>query len=148
MGKARQGWVKSLGLNRLNNLGGVWALGVISSCLAPGPGMMKAGLCTQVSAYHVACLLLSLTSVQFSSVAQSCLTLCDLMNHSMAGLRVHHQLPEYSQTHVHQVGDAIQPSHPLCTLLILPSIFPSIRVFSNESTLRMRWPNIGVSASA
>ena len=52
-------------------------------------------------------------SVQFSSVAQSCLTLCDPMNRSMPGLPVHHQLPESTQTHVHQVDDAIQPSHPL-----------------------------------
>ena len=52
-------------------------------------------------------------SVQFSSVAQLCPTLCDSMNHSMQGLPVHHQLPEFTQTHVHQVGDAIQPSHPL-----------------------------------
>ena len=52
-------------------------------------------------------------SDQFSSVAQSCLTLCDTMNHSTPGLPVHHQLPELTQTHVHWVGDAIQPSHPL-----------------------------------
>ena len=52
-------------------------------------------------------------SVQFSSVAQLCLSLCDPMNHSMPGLPVHHQLPEFTQTHVHRVGDAIQPSHPL-----------------------------------
>ena len=52
-------------------------------------------------------------SVQFSSVAQLCPTLCDPMNCSMAGLPVHHQLPEFTQTHVHRVGDAIQPSHPL-----------------------------------
>ena len=50
---------------------------------------------------------------KFSSVAQSCLTLCDPMNHSMPGLSVHHQLPDSTQTHVHRVGDAIQPSHPL-----------------------------------
>ena len=50
---------------------------------------------------------------QFSSVTQSCLTLCDPMNHSMPGLPVHDQLPEFTQTHVHRVGDAIQPSHPL-----------------------------------
>ena len=54
-----------------------------------------------------------LPSVQFSSVAQSCLTLCDPMNHSTPGLPVHHQLLECTQTHVHQVGVAIQPSHPL-----------------------------------
>ena len=52
-------------------------------------------------------------SVQFSSVAQSCPTLCDPMNYSTPGLPVHHQLPEFTQTHVHRVGDAIQPSHPL-----------------------------------
>ena len=50
--------------------------------------------------------------VQFSSFAQSCLSLCDPMNCSMPGLPVHHQLPEFTQTHVHRVGDAIQPSHP------------------------------------
>ena len=78
-------------------------------------------------------------SVQFSSVAQSCPTLCD-MNCSTAGFPVHHQLPGFTQTHVHRVGDAIQPSHPLCPRLLLPPLPPSIRVFSNESTLRMRWP--------
>ena len=51
--------------------------------------------------------------VQFSSVTQSCLTLCDPMNRSTLGLPVHHQLPEFTQTHAHQVSDAIQPSHPL-----------------------------------
>ena len=76
-------------------------------------------------------------SFQFSSVTQSCPTLCDPMNRSMLGILVHHQLPESTQTHVHRVGDAIQPSHPL---LLLPSIFPSIRVFSNESALCIRWP--------
>ena len=56
---------------------------------------------------------IALSSVQFSSVTQSCLTLCGPMNHSMPGLPVHHQLPESTQTYVHWVGDAIQPSHPL-----------------------------------
>ena len=77
---------------------------------------------------------------QISSVSQSCPTLCDIMNRSMPGLPVHHQLLESTQTHVHQVGDAIQPSYPLSSLLLLPPIRPSIRVFSNESTLHMRWP--------
>ena len=81
-----------------------------------------------------------LTSVQVSSVAQSCPTLCDPMNRSMPGLPVHHQLPQFTQTHVHRVGDAIQPSHPCRPLLLLPPIPPSIRVFSNESILCMRWP--------
>ena len=62
------------------------------------------------------------------------------MNRSMPGLPVCHQLPEFTQTHVHRVGDTIQPSHPLSSLLLLPPILPRIRVFSNESTLRMRWP--------
>ena len=61
------------------------------------------------------------------------------MNRITPGLPVHHQLPEFTQTHVHPVGDAIQPSHPLSSLLLLPPFPPSIRVFSNESTLRMRW---------
>ena len=55
----------------------------------------------------------NIASVQFSSVTQSCPTLCDPMNRSTPGLPVHHQLPEFTQTHVHGVGDAIQPSHPL-----------------------------------
>ena len=62
------------------------------------------------------------------------------MNCSTAGLPVHHQPLESTQTHVHGVGDAIQPSHPLSSPLLLPSIFSSIRVFSNESALRIRWP--------
>ena len=78
--------------------------------------------------------------IQFSSVTQSCPTLCDPMNHSTPGLPVHHQLPEFTQTHVHRVRDAIQPSHLLSSPSPLPPIPPSIRVFSNESTLRMRWP--------
>ena len=79
-------------------------------------------------------------SVQFSSVTQLCPTLCNPMNCSTPGLPVHHQLLEFTQTHVHQVGDAIQPSHPLSSPLLLPQIRPSIRVFSNESPLCMRWP--------
>ena len=77
---------------------------------------------------------------QLSSVAQSCPTLCDPMNYSSPGLPVHHQLPDFTQTHVHRVSDP--SSHLiLCRpLLRLPLIPPSIRVFSNESTLRMRWP--------
>ena len=77
---------------------------------------------------------------QFSSVAQSCLTLCDPMDCSTPGFPVLHQFPELTQTHVHPVSDAIQPSHPLASLLFLPSIFPSIRVFSNESALHRWWP--------
>ena len=79
-------------------------------------------------------------SVQFSSATQLCLTLCDPMDWSTPGCPVHYQLPELAQTHVHQVSDVIQPSHSLSPLLLLPSIFPSIRVFSNESVLHISWP--------
>ena len=79
-------------------------------------------------------------SVQFSSVAQSCPTLHDPMDCSTPGLPVHHHLPKFTQTHVHWVSDAIQPFHSLSSLLLPPSIFPSIRVFSNESVLCIRWP--------
>ena len=65
-------------------------------------------------------------------------TLCDPMDCSTPGLPVHRQLPEFTQTRVHGVSDGIRLSHSLCTLL-LPSIFPSIRVFSNESVLHIRW---------
>jgi len=74
-----------------------------------------------------------------SSIAQLCPTLCNAKECSTPGFPVHHQLLELAQTHVHQVSDAIQPSHPLSSLL-LPSIFPSIRVFSSESVLRIIWP--------
>ena len=77
------------------------------------------------------------------SVAQSCPTLCDPMNCSTPGFPVLHHLPEFVQTHVHW---SVMPSNHLilcCPLLLLPSIFPSIRVFSSESALRIRWPKYG-----
>ena len=74
------------------------------------------------------------------SVTQSCPTLCAPMDCSMPGLPVLHHLLELAQTHVHWVGDAIQSSYPLSSLLLLPSIFPSIKVFSNKSAVRIRWP--------
>ena len=92
------------------------------------------------------------TSVQFSSVIKLCLTLSDPMDCSTPGFPVHHQLLEFTQTHVLQVGDAIQPPLPLLSAYLLPSIFPSIRVFSNESCLHIRWPkywsfSISISSS-
>ena len=75
-----------------------------------------------------------------SSVAQSCPTLCDPMNCSTPGFPVHHQLWEFTETHVHRVRDAIQPSHPLSSPSPLAPNPSQIRVFSNESTLCMRWP--------
>ena len=78
---------------------------------------------------------------RFSSVQLlSCVRLCDRMNRSTPGLPVHHQLPEFTQNHIHWVGDAIQPSHPLLSPYSPAPIPPSIKVFSNESTLHMRWP--------
>ena len=74
------------------------------------------------------------------SISQSVQSLSCVLNRSMPGLPVHHQLPEFTQTHVHRIGDAIQLSHPLRPLPLLPPIPPSIRVFSNESTLHIRWP--------
>ena len=79
-------------------------------------------------------------SVQFSSVAESSLILCEPVDCTTPCFPVHHQLPELTQTHVHRVSDAIQPSHPLLSPLLPPSIFPSIRGFSKESALCIRWP--------
>ena len=79
-------------------------------------------------------------SVQFSSDTQSCPTFCDPMNLSTPGLPVHHQLLESTQTYVHE---SVMPSNLLILcrpLLLLPSIFPSIGVFSDESALHIRWP--------
>ena len=85
------------------------------------------------------CNTIQVTGIQFSSVAQSCLTLCGPMDCSTPGLSVHHQLPGLAQTHVHE---SVMPSNHLIFCphhLLLPSTFPSIRVFFNESVLRIRW---------
>ena len=80
--------------------------------------------------------------VSTQSVLFSCSVMsdCDPMDCSTPGFPVHHQLPEFAQTHVHQVRDAIQPSHPLSCPSPVLSVFPSMRVFSNESVLHIRWP--------
>ena len=84
------------------------------------------------------------TGFYYCSVTKSWLsksqTLCNLMDCNTPGFPVLHYLPEFAHTHVLWVGDAIQPPHPLCPLLLLPSIFTSIRVFSKEPTLLIRWP--------
>ena len=90
------------------------------------------------SSLYLICMLRG--QVQFSSVAQSCPTHCDPMDCSTPGLPVHHQLLEFTQTHVHWVDDASNHLILCCPLLLLSSIFPSIRIFSNESVLPMRWP--------
>ena len=79
-------------------------------------------------------------SVQFSSVTQSCPTLCDPVNHSTPGLPVCHQLPEFIQTHARQVGDAIQPSHRLSSPSPPAFHLSQHRVFYSDSVLRIRWP--------
>ena len=88
---------------------------------------------------------------QFSSVAQLCLILCDPMNRSTPGLPVHHQLPESTQTHVHWVGDAIQPSHPLSSPVIpfssCPQSFPASRSFPMSQHFTRGGQSIEVSAS-
>ena len=78
--------------------------------------------------------------LQFSSAAQSCLILCDPVDCCMPSFPVHHQLPELAETHVHQLGDAIQPSHPLSSPSLPASFFHRIRVFSSVSVLCIRWP--------
>ena len=74
-------------------------------------------------------------------VTKLCSTLCYPMDCGMPAFPVLHYLPNFAQTHVQWVSDAIQPSHPLLPPSILPSIYPSIRAFSNELTLCIRWPN-------
>ena len=76
----------------------------------------------------------------FNSVVQSCPILYSPTDCSTSGFPVHHQFLELAQIHVHQVSDAIQPSYPLSSPFLLPSIFPSMRVFSNESVLCTKWP--------
>ena len=89
------------------------------------------------------------TSVQFSSVTQSCPTLCDLMNCSTLGLPVHHHLPEFTQTHVHRVRNAIQPSHPRSSLSpTVPNPSQHQSLFQWVNFFAWGGQNTGVSASA
>ena len=81
-----------------------------------------------------------LTFCHCCSVTKSRLTLCDPIECSTPGFLVLHYLPEYAHTHVHWVSDASQPSHLLAPLVFLPSVFPSIKVFSNELAFPIRWP--------
>ena len=84
----------------------------------------------------------------FSSVTQSCPTLCNPMNRSTPGLPVHQQLPEFTQTHVHQVGDAIQPSHPVVPFSSCPQSLPASGSFPMSQLLAWGGQSTGVSASA
>ena len=95
--------------------------------------------------YKIACL--HILSVQFSSITQSCPTLCDPMDCSTPGFPVHHELPELAQTHVHWVGDAIQPSHPVVPLSSCLQSFPASGSFAMSQLLASGDQSIGVSAS-
>ena len=95
-------------------------------------------LVPQLYSLHFKCSIVP--QAQLSSVTQLFPTLCDPMNHSTPGLPVHHQFLEFTQTHVHWVGDAINHLILCHPLFLLPSIFPSIRVFSTESAFHISWP--------
>ena len=88
--------------------------------------------------FHLKLILKYLSSQLLSHSVMS--TRCGPMDCSKPGFPVHHQLPELTQTHVRWVSDAIQPSHPLSSPSLPPSILPSIRIFSNVSVLCIRWP--------
>ena len=98
--------------------------------------------------FEIVLCLLKLSSNRFSSVTQLCLNLCDPMNHSTPGLPVHHQLPEFTQTHVHQVSDAIQPSHPLSSpsppASSCPQSFPASGSFQMSQLSASGGQSIGV----
>ena len=102
-------------------------------------------LLTTIDVSHL-CFVLFFILLKYSwfcwgSVTQSGRILCDPMDYNMpAGFPILHCLPEFAQADVHWIGDAIQPSHSLSPLLLLPSVFPSISVFSNESSLHIWWP--------
>ena len=125
----------SLGQN--TGLGCCFLLQGIFTTQGLNPGLPHCKWILYQLSHHAPAILKNI--IQFSSVAQLCQTLCNPMNCSTPGLPVHHQLLEFTQTHVHQVGDAIQPTVLCRPLLLLPSMFPSIRVFSNESVLHIRW---------
>ena len=98
------------------------------------------------SGWEILVVLCAVETVVLQSLS---LTLCNPMDCSTSGFPVLHHLPEFAQSHVHWVYDAIQSSHPLSPPLLLPSVFPSIRVFSNESALCVRWSfSFSISSSS
>ena len=126
------GWVSNQ--MELKNKTGIPKRDAINSLLpifASVPNSMQVQKCT---VFHQSCF----SSVQFSHWVVS--TLSNHVDYSMPDLPVHHKILEFTWTHVHWVIDVIQPSHPLSSPLLQPPIFPSIRVFSNESALHIRWP--------
>ena len=97
--------------------------------------------------YNMVTIIDNIVSVQFSSVVELCLTLCDPMDCSTPGFPVHHQLPETTQTHVHWIGDAIQPSHPLSPFSSRLQSFPASGCFQMSQFFASGGQSIGVSAS-
>ena len=97
-------------------------------------------ICDELSDGHFPLAEVSVLGYEGCSVAQLCPTLCDPMDCSTPGFPVHHQLPKLAQTHVYRLGDAIQPSHPLSFPSPVTFNLSSIKVFSNELVLHIRWP--------
>ena len=130
----------------------IWHITLIDLCMLKNPCTPEINptwsLCMRISMFWwilfgsillriFASMFITDQSVQF---AQSCLNLCDSMDCSTTGFPDLHQLLEPAQTHVYWVGNTIQPAHPLSSPFFLPSVFPSIRVFSKESVLSIKWP--------
>ena len=111
-----------------------------SPSLHPSPSVQVALWCLRLFLNDVSVCQHLFLMASLSSLTQSCPTLCESMDCSMPGFHIFHHLLEFAQTSVHQVDDAMQPSHPLSSLFLPPSTFPSIRVFSNESVLLIAWP--------
>ena len=127
---------------------GIWVwslLGQLRACMSPDQNIKQKQCCNKFNEdlkkyeLHIKSTKSWRKTIQFSSVAQSCPTLCGPMDCSAPGLPVHHQLLELAQTHGHQVSDAIQPSHPLLSPSPPAFNLSQLRVFSKESVLRIRW---------
>ena len=110
--------------------------------------------CSHFYSPFVSCLMKSFDAMNFPLITSSVVvqspspTLCNPMDCSLPGLPVPHHLPKFAQVHVHFFGDAIQPSHPLMPYFLLPLIFPSIKDFSNDVSVCIRWPKYWSSTSA
>ena len=115
---------------------GAYLWGLRESC--PHPSSL--GTCPDTASWNGALVSFPPHSPALPACLLSCVQLQEPVDCSTPGLPVLHYFPEFAQIHVHWVSDGIQPSHLCCSLLLLPLIFPSIMVFSNESALCIRWP--------